>query len=143
MEELREVQKPTMQKKTSKKCQTSLEECTLPSPCQYNLKGRTFIYDPEMLSFYYNNFKNMSDEEFLENIPKALHFACYMSFVLKLDHIDTLRDVGIIHELVHLLNEGTKWYVNINKVRELFTELFANQPDMFDINAKYSLSSGQ
>jgi hypothetical protein len=143
MEESREVQRPTAQPKTNRKCQTSSEECTLASPHQYSLKGRTFTYDAEMLSFYYNSFTQMTDEEFIENLPKVLHFTCYMSFVLKLDHVDTLSDVGIIHELVHLLNEGTKRYVNINKVRELFSELFANQPDMFDIKAKYSLASGQ
>lgn len=115
------------------------------SPLQnkYKIGSKEYVYDPELLKFHYHSFTIMSDEEFLEELPQVMHFACFMSFVLKLDHIKTLSDDGIIHELVHLSGLGTKKYTNIKDVRKKFNDLFGDIPKIFDINAKYPKKSGQ
>lgn len=115
------------------------------SPLQnkYKIENREYVYDASMLRFHYASFTIMDDKEFLENLPSALHFACFMSFILKLDQITTLSDKGIVHELVHLSNTGTKQFSDIKKVREKFYDLFGDIPDNFDINAKYPKISGQ
>lgn len=110
---------------------------------KYKIDNKEYVYDPLMLRFHYNTFTIMCDEEFLENLPKILHFSCFMSFVLKLNHIETLSDKGIIHELVHLSNKGTRQFSEIKKVRDKFDDLFGNIPDKFDIDAKYPINSGQ
>lgn len=110
---------------------------------RYKIENKEYVYDPSMIRFHYTSFTIMSNEEFMENLPKALHFACFMSFILKLDQIVTLSDRGIIHELVHLSNTGTKQFSDITEVREKFDDLFGDIPDNFDINAKYPKSSGQ
>jgi len=110
---------------------------------KYEIGNKTYNYDPNTLRFHYHSFTIMSDEEFMENIFSVLHFACFVSFVKKLSHIDTLSDQGIIHELVHLGNNGTKKFTNLSIVREKFEELFGDIPDTFDIHAKYPDESGQ
>lgn len=110
---------------------------------RYKIEDKEYVYDPLMLRFHYNTFTIMDNEEFIENLPKILHFSCFMSFVLKLGQIETLSDTGIVHELVHLSNKGTKDFSDIKQVREKFEDLFGNIPDKFDIDAKYPISSGQ
>jgi len=114
-----------------------------PLQSRYKIENREYVYDPTMLRLHYDTFTIMNDEEFLENLPSALHFACFMSFVLKLDHVKTLSDVGIIHELVHLSNKSTKRFSDVKEVRQKFEDLFVNIPDKFDIDAKYPKKSGQ
>lgn len=61
----------------------------------------------------------MSDSEFLENLPDALHLACFICFLKEIPTYVCLTDKGIIHELVHLLKEnGTT--TSLKEIRELF-----------------------
>ena len=104
---------------------------------RYKIDNVEYVYEPDVLRFHYSTFYNMSDEEFVEDIFNVLHFACFMSFVKKIDHVSTLSDKGIIHELVHIGNNSTKGFSNIRDVRDKFNKLFGNVPDIFDINKKY------
>lgn len=116
---------------------------TLPLQSRYKVGENEYTYNPSLLQMHYQSFLEMSDEEFLDNIFNALHFACFMSFVKRIDHVETLSDKGVIHELVHLGKEATRKYTNIKIVRKKFEELFAYIPDSFDINTKYPNVSGQ
>ena len=90
---------------------------------EYKKENKTFLYDYDLLMFQYKKFLSMSNEEFIENILDAVHFACYVSYVKKLDTEETLSDTGIIHELVHLTKENTRPYQDINKTRKKFNKL--------------------
>lgn len=46
----------------------------------------------------------MTDEEFLKNLPSALHLATVICFFKETPSYICLCDIGIIHELVHLLH---------------------------------------
>lgn len=115
------------------------------SPLQnkYKIGNKEYKYNPSLLRMHYEEFTDMSDADFIQSISRVLHFACFMSFVKNLSHIDTLSDQGIIHELVHLANENTRKYSNIKEIREKFEDLFADIPNKFDIDAKYPYISGQ
>ena len=57
------------------------------------------------------------------NIIDALHFACYVSWLNKLNTDQTLADNGIIHELVHLTKKNTRQYQNISETRKKFNKM--------------------
>lgn len=90
---------------------------------EYKKENKTFLYDYELLMFQYNKFVGMSNKEFIDNILEAVHFACYVSYLNKLNTEQTLSDTGIIHELIHLTKENTRPYQNLNKTRKKFNKL--------------------
>jgi hypothetical protein len=62
----------------------------------------------------------MSDEEFMMNIPSALHLACVICFLKEIPGYVCLSDVGIIHELTHLLHIPDSPTSDLKGIRELF-----------------------
>lgn len=67
-------------------------------------------------------YKNMSDDEFLVNIIKILHFSCMVGYLKELPASVVLIDNGIIHELVHLLDNSTKddAKLRLSEIRKTF-----------------------
>lgn len=70
-----------------------------------------YLINNHKLSYSYQELKeeflcwsNKSDEEFFSNIPELLHFVCIVSYIKELSNISLVSDLGIIHELVHMLN---------------------------------------
>jgi len=110
---------------------------------RYKIEDKEYVYDPLMLRFHYNTFTIMSDEEFIENLPKILHFSCFMSFVKKINHVEILSDQGVIHELVHLGSSSTRDFTDIQEVRNKFNKMFVDIPNSFDINTIYPSQNGQ
>jgi|TARA_R100001509_G_scaffold154868_1_gene116825 hypothetical protein len=90
---------------------------------EYKRGNKTYVYDADLLEFQYNTFKKMSNEEFVENIIDALHYACYVSWLNKLNTDQTLADNGIIHELVHLTKKSTRQYQNVSETRKKFNKM--------------------
>lgn len=90
---------------------------------EYKRENKTYVYDADLLEFQYNTFKKMSNEEFVENIIDALHYACYVSWLNKLNADQTLADNGIIHELVHLTKKSTRQYQNVSETRKKFNKM--------------------
>jgi hypothetical protein len=111
---------------------------TILSHDKYSVDDKTYVYDYMYVDEMRRTIINYSDQEFLDNIPKILHFTCFMSFILDIDSVDTLSDVGVIHELVHLLSEGTKGYVSLDSVRDKFELLFGTLPKKLDIQTPYT-----
>lgn len=56
---------------------------------------------PELETFYLQ-FKDLSDEEFLNSLTKIIHFCCFVSYLKELPNECTISDLGLIHELIHL-----------------------------------------
>lgn len=71
----------------------------------------------------HEKFKNMSDDEFMQNLPAILHFACYAAWIKELPRNTTLSDKGIIHRLVHLLHIPKE--EDLDKTRTLFNDMLA------------------
>lgn len=115
----------------------------LPLQSKYKVDNKEYNYNASILRIHYKELKDMNDDEFIENIFKALHFACFMSFVKKINHIEILSDHGVIHELVHLGNSSTRDFTDIQEVRNKFNKIFVDIPNSFDINDIYPNHNGQ
>lgn len=90
---------------------------------EYKIGKTSYQFDYDMIVFQYNSFKQMSNDEFVKNIIDAIHFACYVSYIKRLDTEKTLSDQGIIHELIHLTKEATRKYQDVSKTRKKFNRL--------------------
>lgn len=109
---------------------------------KYKVNEKTYNYNPGSLLRTYEKICDYSEEEFMNNLPEILHFCSFMSFVLDLTNEQTLADGGVIHELVHLLNENTRLYTKVRDVQEKIEELFGDIPVGFYIDGKYSACNG-
>ena len=88
---------------------------------EYLSDGHKFSLSYQELKEQYIKFCCMSDEDFIKNIPDALHLACIISFLKEAPTYVCLSDKGIIHELIHLLKpDGTT--TTLNDIRVLFKE---------------------
>jgi len=86
---------------------------------EYLSEGAKFSLSYQELREHYLNFCDMSDSDFLKNLPDAIHLACIICFLKEVPTYVCLTDKGIIHELVHLLKEnGTT--TSLSEIRELF-----------------------
>ena len=72
---------------------------------EYLSDGSKFSLSYSDLKEHYLNICEMSDSEFLENLPDALHLACFICFLKEIPTYVCLTDKGIVHELVHLLKK--------------------------------------
>lgn len=78
-----------------------------------------FSLSYQELREHYLNFCDMSDADFLQKLPDALHLACMICFLKETPSYVCLTDKGIIHELVHLLKkDGTT--TSLQEIRNLF-----------------------
>jgi hypothetical protein len=90
---------------------------------EYIVDGRKFGFSYSDLRETYNSFIWKTDEEFLDDLPAALHFACFVCFFKEIPSYICLADTGIVHELVHLLQTGKYGATtNLQEVRQLFED---------------------
>lgn len=89
----------------------------------YKVEDKEYNYDIKNLKYLYSKFINMPDEDFLDRLPDALHFTCYVSWIKEVKCDEILSDTGLIHELVHLLKPSTRQYTDLKEVRKKFEEI--------------------
>ena len=82
---------------------------------------RRFTLSWRMLQEQHARLCDLADHDFLRELPAALHFACIISWLKELPRDATLGDYGIVHELVHLLHEGTT--TPLSEIRRQFAEV--------------------
>lgn len=81
------------------------------------------------------DFRKINNYEFLRELPRIIHSACFLSYIaiksgaLRID--ECLCDEGIVHELIHLLNNSELTERHINKVRGKFERLQSITPGAF------------
>jgi|GEM_PF-1847187 len=68
----------------------------------------------------YEKFVQMSDEEFLANLPAAAHLACVICWLKEEPGSVVLGDQGIIHELIHLIHMPETCGPDIERIRQCF-----------------------
>lgn len=91
-------------------------------PIQYKVGDLTFSLSYKSLREDYKRFVEMDDDEFMENISSALHLGCIIGYLKEIPTYDCLRDDGIIHQLVHLIDMPNEPTVNLKNIRQLFKE---------------------
>jgi len=70
----------------------------------------------------YKDFVRMTDNEFFDKFPDALHLACMISW-LKERGQDAVSDTGIVHEMIHYMTIDEHSTENAKqKIREQFNE---------------------
>lgn len=91
---------------------------------EYTLDDKTFTWSYSELRDTYHAFVEMTDEEFLDDLVAAIHFACFVCFIKEIPSYVCLSDTGIVHELVHVLQYGPVGATDfdLGPVRELFKE---------------------
>lgn len=85
---------------------------------QYNVDTEKYGFSYQELKLDYEKYSKMQDTDFIHNIPKILHFACFVCYLKEIPSQVLLVDNGLIHELIHLLN-GVNFH-KIKEIRELF-----------------------
>ena len=87
---------------------------------RYVVNGNEYEVSYTELRTLYNEFCNMSDVEFREKILDALHLACIIAYFKNIPTQYILSDEGIIHDLVHLMQDEN--VRTIQEIREEFKE---------------------
>lgn len=88
---------------------------------EYLIQGTKYLLSYQELKGHYISHIAMSDEEFMSNLPSALHLACIICFLKEIPSYICLSDEGIIHELTHLLHLEDS-VVDLKEIRELFKQ---------------------
>lgn len=86
----------------------------------YILKNKEFSLSYQELRREVVRMSLMSDNEFMDNLPKAIHLACIVCWLKEKKSSDVLSDIGIIHQLAHLLHIPNEPLINIQNIREQF-----------------------
>ena len=90
---------------------------------EYIVGEMKFSYSYKELREEYIKFKLMSEDEFFSDIPRLLHFACFVGWIKELGNDCLISDVGIIHELVHLLEKDVETVLTREELRDKFLTL--------------------
>lgn len=89
---------------------------------EYLVNGNKYNLSYSDLKEKYITFKNMSDQEFKENLPDAAHLACIICYLKEIPSYNCISDEGIIHELIHLMTCPNEPVVDLQEIRELFNK---------------------
>lgn len=87
---------------------------------EYIQEGHSYSISYQNLREEYLNHCQMTDEEFIKNLPSAIHLACIICFFKEVPHYLCLNDRGIIHELAHLLHIPESNTTSVEDIRKLF-----------------------
>jgi hypothetical protein len=86
---------------------------------EYRIDDKHYVLSYCELKEEYLRFVNMKDEEFLQSVPAAAHLACIICW-LKEEGYWSISDVGIIHELIHLMHIPEGNTATLRDIRNLF-----------------------
>ena len=89
---------------------------------EYLIEGTKYQLNYLELKEDYLRYKAMRDEEFLQNLIPALHFVCVVSYLKCTTGYVLVNDEGLIHQMVHLLDDGTREtaMAELRRIREQF-----------------------
>ena len=87
------------------------------------LDNREYLMSYQNLKEEYHRFCEMTDIQFMMEIPAALHLACVICFLKEIPTDACLCDDGIIHELIHLNHIPNQNTTSLEDIRELFKKV--------------------
>ena len=91
----------------------------------YKLGDKTFSMSYRELRETHLRFCEASDEVFMSKLPEATHLACIISYLKELPIEATLSDLGIVHQLCHLMTiplDHLPPGSTLQEIRELFRD---------------------
>jgi hypothetical protein len=74
-------------------------------------KNGTWVFNLNDLKKDFARFSRMKRDIFLKNLPDIAHFACIISYYNDLTNLQTVSDVGIVHQIIHLMTIDTDDFV--------------------------------
>lgn len=89
-----------------------------------NGERTVFSIDYDELTREYHLYKNETDEFWLNNLVKILHFSVVACYHTNVDMNNSISDIGIIHELVHMLHIPDEPLINLAATRIAFNCAF-------------------
>ena len=89
---------------------------------EYVLDGRKFTFSYREIREEYYRFCQMTDEDFMKEIAGAAHLACVICFFKEIPTYIALSDIGIVHELVHMIHIPDGNTTSLREIRKLFEE---------------------
>lgn len=90
---------------------------------RYEVEGTFYELSYKELKEEYLRHIEMSNEEFMKNLPSANHLANIICWFKEIPTSVCLSDKGIIHELAHLIHLGLdEPTVVLEDIRELFKQ---------------------
>jgi len=87
---------------------------------EYVIEGHHYTMSYKELRESYIEFCQKSDEDFMSNLPAALHLACVICFLKEIPTSICLSDRGIIHQLTHLAHIPDEPLINLKQIRAQF-----------------------
>lgn len=88
---------------------------------EYLINDTKYHFSYKELKEKYLELSFLTLEEFLERLPEILHFAVFVCW-FKGRGNECLSDVGIIHQLIHLLHIKDEPLVDAEKIKKQFEE---------------------
>lgn len=95
---------------------------------EYVQNGKRYQLNYQELRLQHASFTLMSNEQFLQALPAALHLATFLCWFKELPASQVLADDGIIHQLVHLLHIPDEPLIDLAEIRKAFNEQLALAP---------------
>lgn len=88
----------------------------------YVAGGRQYVLNYPELKEDYLRYRAMTDKQFLKSLVPALHFVCMVSYLKETPGYVLTNDEGLIHQMVHLLDKGTRGraVARLGEIREQF-----------------------
>lgn len=86
----------------------------------YLVDGKKFVLSYNELKQEYLKYIEMSDKEFIENLPGAAHLACIICYLKEIPTYICLSDKGVLHELIHLMHIPNENTTTLNEIRDVF-----------------------
>ena len=91
---------------------------------QYIIGQKRFHLSYAELKEDFERFDDLSDKDFFETyIWEVLHFVCVVSYLKELANIQTLSDVGLLHQLIHTQLMRDEPLINKEEIRQQFHDL--------------------
>ena len=87
---------------------------------KYLIEGIQYHLSYTELRDKYREMRELSDEEFLDKIPEAMHLACVICYLKETPLQHCLSDMGVIHELAHLIHIKEDTIADLPRIRATF-----------------------
>lgn len=88
---------------------------------EYILNDRKYGLGYSELKESYYQFVQMPDDEFMKRLPEAAHLACVISFLKEFGQW-AVSDVGVVHELIHLMHIPEGNTATLRDIRKIFED---------------------
>lgn len=94
----------------------------------YTLNDKRYSLSYLELAAEHSRLSAMTDADFVDALPAAIHLACVLCWFKELPASIVLADDGVIHQLAHLLHIPDEPLVDLQAIRRQFDEQLALAP---------------